>query len=222
MDITQIANLVVQLVDAYGVAGMVMLILFVLVIKFGNKIVELIADKAVKGGFKGPSDQKRKLRKDSIFKVNSLLTELMQKTQADHVALFEYHNGGYNLTGLPFLHFTLSIQRNNYGVEELHKDFNNVLVSSVPEFIRQVDSSDLYFVDDIAELETTFPRLYKELKNDGTKEVVFCCLEGICDEVGFLMVSFRDPLGSRRKKVQKELFKKVQKISTLLDLKKLD
>jgi hypothetical protein len=35
---------------------MIMLILFVLVIKFGNKIVELIADKAVKGGFKGPSD----------------------------------------------------------------------------------------------------------------------------------------------------------------------
>jgi hypothetical protein len=67
----------------------------------------------------------------------------------------------------------------------------------------------LYFVDDIAELEATFPRLYKELKNDGTKEVVFCCLEGIDDEVGFLMVSFRDPLGNRRKKVQKELFKKV-------------
>lgn len=197
-----------------------MLILFVLVIKFGNKIIELIADKAVKGGFKGSSDQKRKLRKEGIFKVNKLLTELMQKTQADHVALFEYHNGGYNLTGLPFLHFTLSIQRNNYGVEELHKDFNNVLVSSVPEFIKEVDRNDVYYVDDIQVLESMFPRLYKELKQDNTQEVLFCCLEGIDDEIGFLMLSFKSPLGMRRKKVQKELFKKVQKISTLLDLKK--
>jgi hypothetical protein len=104
------------------------------------------------------------MRKDSIFKVNRLLTELMHKTHADHVALFEYHNGGYNLTGLPFLHFTLAIQRNNYGVQELSKDFDNVLVSSVPDFIKEVDGNDFYYVDDINQLEPIFPRLYKGLK----------------------------------------------------------
>lgn len=220
MNFTDIVDLVVQLLDAYGVTGMIMLILFVLVIKFGNKVVELVADKAVKGDIRLPGDRKRKFRKDSIFKVNKMLTELMQRTQASHVALFEYHNGGYNLTGLPFLHFTLSIQRNNYGVEELNKDFNNILVSSVPEFIREVDSSDIYYVDDIKQLEPVFPRLYKELKNDNTEEVIFCCLEGIDDEIGFLMLSFNTPLGNRKRKVQKQLFKIVQKISTLLDLKK--
>jgi hypothetical protein len=77
MNFTDIADLVVQLLDAYGVTGMIMLILFVLVIKFGNKVVELVADKAVKGDIKLPGDQKRKFRKDSIFKVNKMLTELM-------------------------------------------------------------------------------------------------------------------------------------------------
>lgn len=220
MSFTDIVDLVVQLLDAYGVTGMIMLILFVLVIKFGNKVVELVADKAVKGDLKLPGDKKRKFRKESIFKVNKMLTELMQRTQAAHVALFEYHNGGYNLTGLPFLHFTLSIQRNNYGVEELNKDFNNILVSSVPEFIKEVDSSDIYYVDDIKQLEPVFPRLYKELKTGNTEEVIFCCLEGVDDEIGFLMLSFNVPLGNRKRKVQKELFKVVQKISTLLDLKK--
>lgn len=220
MNFADIIDSITHLLDVYGVTGMIMIILLVLVIKFGNKVVELVADKAVKGDLKFPGDRKRKFRKDSIFKVNRLLTELMQKTQASHVALFEYHNGGYNLTGLPFLHFTLSIQRNNYGVEELNKDFNNILVSSVPEFIKEVDCNDIYYVDDIKQLEPIFPRLYKELKNDGTQEVIFCCLEGIDDEVGFLMLSFGEALGSRRRKVQKELFKKAQKISTLLDLKK--
>jgi hypothetical protein len=81
----------------------------------------------------------RKVRKDSVFKVNRLLTELLQKTSADRVALFEYHNGGYNLTGMPFLHFSLSICRNNYGVDDLSKDFNDILVSSVPDFVKELD-----------------------------------------------------------------------------------
>lgn len=220
MDFTKTTEVVLQLLDTYGIVGMVMIALFVLTIKFGTKLVEVLADRAAKGDIKLPG-QKRKLRKDSIFKVNRLLTELMHKTRADHVALFEYHNGGYNLTGLPFLHFTLAIQRNNYGVEELSKDFDNVLVSAVPEFIKEVDSNDIYYLDDIKQLEPVFPRLYKELRSDNTKEAMFCCIEGVDDEIGFILLSFKEPLGSRRKKVQKELFKKIQKISTLLDLKKL-
>ena len=108
MDFTKIAELILHLLDTYGVVGMIMLTLFVLVVKFGTKLVEVLADKTVKDGIRLPGNN-RKRRKDSIFKINRILTELMQKTQADHVALFEYHNGGYNLTGLPFLHFTLSI-----------------------------------------------------------------------------------------------------------------
>lgn len=220
MDFTKIAELVIQLIDTYGVIGMVMLILFVLVIKFGTKLVEVLADKTVKDGIRLPNSN-RKLRKDSIFKVNKILTDLMHKTQADHVALFEYHNGGYNLTGMPFLHFSLSIQRNNVGVEELSKDFDNVLVSAVPDFIKKVDGNDIYHVDNIKTLQSTFPRMYRELKQDQTSEVFFSCIEGLDDEIGFVMLSFKEPIKEKREKVKKELYKKIQKISTLLDLKRL-
>ena len=125
------------------------------------------------------------------------------------MALFEYHNGGYNLTGMPFLHFTLAIQRNNYGVQELSKDFDNVLVSSVPDFIREIDSNDMYYIEDIKTLEPIFPRLYRELLNEGASEVLCCGIEGIDDEIGFLLLSFKEHLGNRKRKVQKELFKKV-------------
>ena len=145
----------------------------------------------------------------------------MQKTKADHAALFEYHNGGYNLTGMPFLHFSLSIQRNSVGVQELSKDFDNVLVSSVPEFIRELDCNDIYYVNDIKIIEPTFPRLYRQLKEDQMEEVLFCTIQGLDDEVGFLMLSFKTTIGVKKRKIQKELFKKVQKISTLLDLKNI-
>lgn len=208
-----------ELLNTYGIVGMIMILLFVLVVKFGNKLVEALAEKAASGSIKVPGA--RKVRKDSIFKINRVLTELMQKTNADHAALFEYHNGGYNLTGMPFLHFSLSIQRNSIGVKELSKDFDNVLVSAVPDFIKEIDSNDIYYVNDITTIEPTFPRLYRELKEDEMDEVLFCNIQGLDDEVGFIMLSFKTPIGPRRKKIYKELFKKVQKISTLLDLKRL-
>jgi hypothetical protein len=110
---------------------------------------------------------------------------------------------------MPFLHFSLSIQRNSIGVKELSKDFDNVLVSSVPDFIREIDSNDIYYVNDIKILESIFPRLYRELEEDGMKEALFCNIQGLDDEVGFILLSFKESIGSRRKKINKELFKKV-------------
>ena len=115
MDFSQIIDLIIRLIDLYGIVGAIMLLLFILVIKFGNRLIDVLADRAVSGKIQWPGNH-RKVRKDSIFKINRVLTELMHKTRADHAALFEYHNGGYNLTGMPFLHFSLSIQRNNIGV----------------------------------------------------------------------------------------------------------
>ena len=113
-----------------------------------------------------------------MFKVGRILTELMQKTWADRVALFEYHNGGYNLTGMPFLHFSLAIARNNLGIDDLSKDFDDVLVSSVPDFIREIDINDIYYVKNVDDLKATFPRLYRELHEDNMTEAVFCNIEG--------------------------------------------
>lgn len=220
MELTQIADFIIKFIDLYGIAGTIILLLFILVIKFGNRLVDILATKAADGKIVLPGST-RKIRKDSIFKINRVLTELMQKTHADHAALFEYHNGGYNLTGMPFLHFSLSIQRNNIGVGELSKDFDNVLVSSVPDFIREIDCNDIYYINDIKTLEPIFPRLYRQLKQDDMVEAMLCNIQGVDDEVGFVMLSFKESVGARRKKINKELFKKVQKISTLLDLKRL-
>lgn len=220
MDFADIGTLILQFLDVYGIPGAIIIVLSILVVKFAGKFLDAIAVSAANGKFRLPSTS-RKIRKESIAKVNKVLTELMQKTWADRVALFEYHNGGYNLTGMPFLHFSLAIQRNNLGVDTLSKDFDNVLVSSVPEFIGEIDHNDIYYVDDVKKLKPIFPRLYSELHEDNMVEAVFCCVEGVDDEVGFLMLAFKRPMGARQQKVYKELFKKVQKISTLLDLKKI-
>lgn len=216
----QILDQILQLLDQYGILGAVIIALGVLVFKYADQLIKVSAANLAEGK-KTFLFKARKVRKDSAFKVNRLLTELLQKTSADRVALFEYHNGGYNLTGMPFLHFSLSICRNNYGVDDLSKDFNDILVSSVPDFVKELDDNEIVFLQDIDPLKGTFPRLYKELLEDGIKQVIFCNIEGIDDPVGILMLTFKTVDINLTRKVRKEVFKKVQKISTLLDYKNI-
>lgn len=219
MDITKIGEIALDMLDRFGVLGAVLIALGILVFKFGNKLVDVLAQKIAEGKINLHRHDARKARKEAVFKINRLLTELMSKLGADRAAIFEYHNGGYNLTGLPFLHLSLSIQRNRLGVDELSKDFDNLLVSSIPEFVNDVDKNVIHFVDDIQDLKPKFPRLYRELVADGMNTAIFCNLEGVNDQIGFLMLAFTSPLELSRTKITKELIRKTQKMSTLLDFK---
>lgn len=216
----EILDTVLSLLDRYGILGAVIIALGILVFKYADQLIKISATNLAEGK-KSFIFNARKVRKDSVFKVNRLLTELLQKTSADRVALFEYHNGGYNLTGMPFLHFSLSICRNNYGVDDLSKDFNDILVSSVPDFVKELDQNEIVYIQDIENLRATFPRLYKELAEDDIKQVLFCNIEGINDPVGILMLAFKTADTNLNRKVRKEIFKKVQKISTMLDYKNI-
>lgn len=204
------------LLETFGIPGLFIIIIGVLVYKFSDKLVQKLAEQIAEGKIDLKKQLSRKKRKDSIFKVNRLLRELVDKLSADRVSVFEYHNGGYNLTGMPFIHFSLVTQLNQIGVDELSKDFDNILVSSVPEFIQMLDNS-AYCDVNIKDLEYSFPRLYRELIEDGMQEVIFASIEGSEDQIGFLMLTFKEPIKVTKKKLIKELSKKIQKLAIYLD-----
>lgn len=213
-------QIILQILERFGIMGVVGVALFVLIFKFSDKLITALAERIANGKMHISKSSSRKQRKESIFKCNRLIGELMHKLGADRTAVFEYHNGGYNLTGLPFLHFSLCIQKNKLGVDELSKDFDNVLVSAVPEFVNNLDKNVIYFLKNLDELKLSFPRLYRELDEDGMKEVIFCRLEGADDSIGFLMLAFKDECTLSQTRITKELLKKTQKMSALLDGKK--
>ena len=51
-----------------------------------------------------------KARKEKVLLVKEVMKDLVDRTDADRAIVFEYHNGGANLTGLQFLHMTPTIQ----------------------------------------------------------------------------------------------------------------
>ena len=67
-----------------------------------------------------------------------------------------------------FAPFATSMDFDNCGllVGNNNANVDNVLVSSVPDFIREIDCRDIYHVKNIEELKPVFPRLYAELFED--------------------------------------------------------
>ena len=98
MDISQIGGFIIQALEQFGIAGAILIIFLLLLFKFGDKLVESLTQTLLDGKFETHKLGARKLRKDSIFKINRLLTEIMNKFDGDRIAIFEYHNGGYNLS----------------------------------------------------------------------------------------------------------------------------
>lgn len=210
-------SFILPILEQFGVIGAFLIIAGILIFKFGDRYLTKLAERLAEGKIPSHKKKSQKLRKESIQKMNRLIRELMNKLEADRAAVFEYHNGGANLSGFPFIHFTLVLQQNRLGVDELSKDFDNVLVSSVPDFVNDLDKNVLYHIKDIAKLEYTYPRLYKELVEDEMKEVIFCRLDGQETQIGFVMLAFKKPIKVSMNKVTKEFIKKTQKLSIFLD-----
>ena len=145
------------------------------------------------------------------------MKDLVDRTDADRAIVFEYHNGGANLTGLQFLHMTPTIQQNKLGIDELTDQFNNMLLSAIPHFINRIDKEGIVWYDDIKELKSVFPGMYKELTEDGFKSVVVCPLQGINTPIGFIILGFMSEHKVTKEFITGDLSKKSQQISTLLD-----
>lgn len=216
MEYQVIANTLISILEKYGMIGIIAALAILIIYKVSDKyllkITEIILDKSIDKN----KSIKRRRRKDSIFKVNRLLKELMDKLEVDRISIFEYHNGGCNLANLPFLHFSIVTQLNRLGVDDLNKDFDKVHVSSIPDFIYELDKSEYYHIP-VDKLQYTFPKMHKELKNDNMKEVIFANIEGSEDPIGFIMLAFKDTIKVSKKKLTKELSKKLQKIAIYLD-----
>ena len=158
-----------------------------------------------------------KARKEKVLLVKEVMKDLVDRTDADRAIVFEYHNGGANLTGLQFLHMTPTIQQNKLGVDELTDQFNNMLLSAIPHFINRIDKEGIVWYDDIKELKSVFPGMYKELTDDGFKSIVVCPLQGINTPIGFIILGFMSEHKVTKEFITGDLSKKSQQISTLLD-----
>lgn len=216
MEYPIVAQFIINFFEKYGFWGLFGTLIILSAYKFGDRFLIKLSESILNRSEYKTKQLKRKRRKESIFAVNEILKDIMNNFDTDRISIFEYHNGGSNLSSLPFFHFSITMQINKIGVDDLNKDFDNLHISSVPDFIYNLDKQEYYYAT-VDELKNIFPKLYKDLYVNDIKEVLFANIEGSNDPIGFIMICFKQPNKINKKQLEKTLSKKIQKLAINLD-----
>ena len=83
-------------------------------------------------------------------KINPLIDDTLKrglyKAGASRAYVFEYHNGGAGLDGMPFLKMSSNYEVADQGVK-IYRNIQNVSLSYFPKFFDKVNNSEYYIVD---------------------------------------------------------------------------
>lgn len=215
----KIVSVIVDIFTQYGIlAGILVLVLIVFLI-FGKKILDKLSDMVVE---RLDTLHKKSLetRKKNTPKVKELLNQVLRDSQASRVLLFEYHNGGQNLTGMQFLHVSATMEADKITTAPIGQLLNDIHLSMIPNLISDLQTNLAIYIESVESIREKYPYFYDVFTNNGTKQVVFCAIEGIKNSIGFVCLLFntKDPIDIQN--VRQVLYKNTQKISTLLDFNK--
>lgn len=208
MELT-ILQLLFKIFTSFGFQGVVFIVLMWLIIKHSDKIFN-----AGKAAFK-----KRQLRKDNTVQINTILQEMVDRLNSYKIAIFEFHNGGYNLSGLPFQHFSLTQLRGRLGIPEFKKEFNNMYIASAIDFFEKLNEETLIQINGAKDIERSFPSLANEFKKEDVNYAVALNLDGVYDKIGFIVIAFKNKPENLDLEELEFIVKEAHKITTLLDLK---
>lgn len=160
-------------------------------------------------------DELLNYRKEVIYKCNTYAKEIIEKTGADHVAIYDYCNGTQNLSGIPFMNFqVISEKRDN---KNICSTFGKMEINTLGVFLLDLEKRQIIEIKNISKEEVKYPELNHFMKLSKQHKGVYANIVGIDSSLGFISVTF-----SHNKKVDYDLVNKViieytQKVGNLLD-----
>ena len=138
--------------------------------------------------------------------------------RCDGAMIFEFHNGGSNLSGLSFQHMSVTFERNALCEYPIANDFQKLALSLFPNLIKDLEETDCLYLN-IEEKELEYQAFCKVLKKENIVDAVIIPIYGIEYPLGFILLGSKDPKVLQESD-KTELHKQAQRISNLLDYKK--
>ena len=103
-----------------------------------------------------------KARLDADPKIRSYLIEMRSELHADRVYILETHNGGMNLTNLPFVYVDLTYAEPKTALTWLEMEYKNLRLSRYPWAAYVFQKG--YWFGSVSDVETEDPELFLRLK----------------------------------------------------------
>ena len=152
--------------------------------------------------------------------VNTELTSILNKTNADRVFFIEYHNSVKSLQGAPFAYGSMDFEEVKNGIGYIGDEYTNFALTKY-KFVSYLNEH-LIFVGLLDEIEEIDRRLYLKLLSNDIKHIALIEVEGTEHPLGVLGVSWTQDSESMSKEneVKRELRSGALRLALILDNKK--
>jgi len=132
--------------------------------------------------------------------VNDLLDQILRDLNADRVYVFQYHNGGKNINGIPFARCSNTHERCEVGIESNIQAYQNLPLAMYGLRNDLIAKNETIVVEDLDDIIDTDKTAYNIMKQQGIKSLYTVGLyTDTCRPMGFLGVDF-----TRDKKILSE------------------
>lgn len=137
--------------------------------------------------------------------IRASLVNLRNTTNADRAFVFETHNGGQNITGLPFLYVDMTYDEPREGMYFLSNEYKNISQSRYSI----VDSvyHETIWCGHIEKLREADPELYFRMIHEGTKYVAMITIYGNHVPVGAVGISYNHENIPSEQEIRRALYK---------------
>ena len=166
-------------------------------------------------------DYEMNMRMQNSAALNSLVVQLMYETHADRVLLAEYHNGSSNISGIPFLKWSVTFEsfRDEVGFS-VANEYQQQQITLYP-FITHIGENYLYrgFVEtDLKSIDKSYA--YKLLSHKIEYIIVSQIVNDKGSKCGMLILEFTDASVIDEFNVKQKLHRASQECAALLTLSK--
>ena len=164
-------------------------------------------------------DYEMNMRLENSSALNNLVIQLMYETNADRVLLAEYHNGSSNVSGIPFLKWSVTFEsfRDEMGFS-VANDYQQQQITLYP-FITHIGENYLYrgFVEtELKEIDKSYA--YKLLSHRIEYIIVSQIVNDRGSKCGMLILEYTDACVIDEYAVKQRLHKASQECAALLTL----
>ena len=164
-------------------------------------------------------DYEMNMRLQNTSALNNLVVQLMYETNADRVLLAEYHNGSSNVSGIPFLKWSVTFEsfKDKMGFS-VANDYQQQQITLYP-FITHIGENYLYrgYVDaDLKKIDKSYA--YKLLSHGIEYIIVSQIVNNNGEKCGMLILEYTDVSVIDEYNVKQKIHKASQECAALLTL----
>lgn len=147
-------------------------------------------------------------------KIRENVINLREESGADRVFVVESHNGGSNLSALPFLYVDMTYESTTSHLHSVMDEYKNVRLQKYPFFEEIYDSS--YWAGTVDALKDIDELFYYRVKGDGVDYLAILVIYGETTVIGAIGIEYIGEPDLDKNQIHKLMLKYSGKFATLL------